>query len=91
MNRSSLGLLVTCLLMLGGCSGKQLVKTETAYQLPPEALMQDCPETAIPANGNNGDLLEVAASLRLDLQECNRKNARLRQWAEEHKAMGKGK
>lgn len=90
MKCSKFGLLALLLLMLGGCSAKPLVRTELVIKLPPEALMQDCPETPIPASGSNGDLLDVAASLRLDLRECNRQNARLRQWAEEHTTMGKG-
>lgn len=89
MTFSKIGLLILCLLMLGGCSAKPTVKTQFSVRLPPAALMQDCPETPIPAEGNNGDLLEVSASLRLDLAECNRQKARLRQWAEEHTAMGK--
>ena len=52
--------------------------------------MQDCPETAIPKSGSNGDLLEVAKMLRLDLAECNRSKARLREWVERERAdMGK--
>jgi hypothetical protein len=47
---------------------------------PPAALLADCPETAIPASGSNGDLLETAKMLRVDLAECNRSKLRLREW-----------
>ena len=54
------------------------------------ALLQDCPETKIPTNGSNGDLLEVAKMLRLDLAECNKSKGRLREWVHQEKAaMGK--
>lgn len=85
-----IGLLPLLLEVLGGCSVKPLVRTETALLRPPAALLQDCPETAIPESGSNGDLLEVAKMLRLDLAECNRSKARLREWIErENAAMGK--
>jgi hypothetical protein len=90
MKRLRLGLLLLPLAVLGGCSAKPLVRTETALLTPPAALLQDCPETAIPESGSNGDLLEVAKMLRLDLAECNRSKARLREWIErENAAMGK--
>ena len=74
MKRLRLGLLLLPLAVLGGCSAKPLVRTETA----------------IPESGSNGDLLEVAKMLRLDLAECNRSKARLREWIErENAAMGK--
>ena len=90
MKRLRLGLLLLLLAVLGGCSVKPLVRTETALLRPPAALLQDCPETAIPESRSNGDLLEVAKMLRLDLAECNRSKARLREWIErENAAMGK--
>lgn len=76
-----LGLLLLLLTMLSACSARPLVKTETVMLIPPSALLMDCPETPIPESGNNGDLLEVARMLRLDLAECNRSKARLREWA----------
>ena len=92
MRPSKLGLPLFLLLMLGGCSAKPLTLTKTVPVLlaPPAALMQDCPETAIPQSGSNGDMLEVAKMLRLDLAECNKSKARLREWvAQEKAAMGK--
>ncbi len=88
MRCSKFGPLVLCLLMVGGCSTSPLVKTEVIQRMPPEVLMQECPETVIPQSGNNGDLLEVAASLRQDLEECNKKLKRLREWAHEHQTPG---
>ena len=88
MRCSKFGPLVLCLLMVGGCSASPLIKTEVVQSLPPPILMQECPETDIPENGNNGDLLEVAVSLRHDLQECNNKLKHLRQWAHEHRQTG---
>ena len=87
---SRLGLPLLFLMLVGGCSTKPLVRTETVLLSPPAGLMQDCPETAIPKSGSNGDLLEVAKKLRLDLAECNRSKARLREWiAQEKAAMGR--
>ena len=44
--------------------------------------MQDCPETVSESEVvNNGDLLELAKMLRLDLAECNKSKERLREWA----------
>jgi hypothetical protein len=42
--------------------------------------LADCPETPLLGSGSNGDLLEAARMLRLDLAECNRGKARLREW-----------
>ena len=89
MKRLRLGLLLLPLAVLGGCSAKPLVRTETALLTPPAALLQDCPETAIPESGSNGDLLEVAKMLRLDLAECNKSKARLREWVQAE-SQGKG-
>ena len=81
MKLSRLGPLLLLLMMLSACSARPLVKTEIVVLIPPSALLMDCPETLIPTSGNNGDLLEVARMLRLDLAECNRSKARLREWA----------
>ena len=90
MKLSKFGLPLLFLILLGGCSTKPLVRTETVLLVPPASLMQDCPETAIPQSGSNGDMLEVAKMLRLDLAECNKSKARLREWvAQEKAAMGK--
>ena len=77
-----LGLPALCLLMLGACSVKPqvIVKTELVILAPPAALLADCPETPIPARGTNADLLTLAKMLRIDLAECNRGKARLREW-----------
>lgn len=80
MKRIMSGLLLLSLLLLGGCSGGTLVKTETVLLQPPAALLASCPETPIPEAGTNGDLLEVAQMQRLDLMECNQKLFRLREW-----------
>jgi hypothetical protein len=58
--------------------------------VPPAALLADCPETPIPASGSNGDLLETARMLRIDLAECNRSKARLREWVEAERQQGDG-
>ncbi len=89
MKLSRLGLLLLSLILLGGCSTKPLVRTETVLLVPPASLMQDCPETSIPKSGSNGDLLEVAKMLRLDLAECNKSKARLREWVQAE-SQGKG-
>lgn len=88
MRCSKFGPLALFLLMVGGCSASPLTKTEVVQRTPPEILMQECPETAIPENGSNGDLLEVAVSLRLDLRECNKKLKRIRAWSHEHQNIG---
>ena len=83
MKFSMFGLPALCLLMLGGCSMSQrpqLVQSATVLLSPPAALLADCPETPIPASGTNGDLLELAKLLRIDLAECSRSKARLREW-----------
>ena len=86
-----IGLLPLLLLMLGGCSVKPIIKTEVVPLVPPAALLADCPETVIPESGSNGDFLEVAKMLRIDLDECNRSKARLREWvATEKMTTGKG-
>ena len=88
MRRSRLGIWLLLPLTLGGCSAKPLTRVETAFLAPPAALLADCPETPIPAGGSNGDLLEAARMLRIDLAECNRSKARLREWAEAVKLTG---
>ena len=82
MKLSRLGPLLPLLMMLSACSAKPLVKTETIVLIPPAALLMDCPETLIPASGSNADLLEVAKLLRIDLAECNKSKARLREWVD---------
>ena len=84
MSLSKLGPLALCLLMLGGCSTKGLsvTRTDTVALVPPSALMADCPETSFPEVKTNGDLLELAIARELDLAECNRSKARLREWVE---------
>jgi hypothetical protein len=82
MKLSRLGLYLLLLPMLGACSARPLTRTETVLLAPPAALLADCPETPVPVSGNNGDLLELARMLRIDLAECNRSKARLREWAE---------
>lgn len=52
---------------------------------PPAVLTEDCPETPRPELVTNGDLLEAARTLRIDMAECNKKNARLREWIEANK------
>ena len=76
-------------MMLGACSNKPLTSREVVIIAPPEALLKNCSETPIPNNGLNGDLLDLAVSQSSDLAECNRKNARLRQWVEQQKSTGK--
>lgn len=76
------GLLALLLLMCGGCSATPLIRTEIVLLAPPAALLADCPETPIPADGSNSDLLEVARMLRLDLAECNQSKARMREWVQ---------
>ena len=83
------GLILLCLLVLGACSNKPLTSREVVIIAPPEALLKNCSETPIPNNGLNGDLLDLAVSQSSDLAECNRKNARLRQWVEQQKSTGK--
>ena len=80
MKRLRLGLLLLLLAVLGGCSVKPIIKTEVVPLVPPAALLANCPETPIPASGSNADLLETAKLLRIDLAECNRSKARLREW-----------
>ena len=77
---SRLGGLLLLLMMLSACSVKPLTRTETVVLAPPSALLANCPETPIPASGSNADLLETAKLLRIDLAECNRSKARLREW-----------
>ena len=89
MRLSTLGLLSLPLLMLGGCSAKPLTRTETILLSPPAALLADCPETQIQESGSNGDFLEVAKMLRIDLAECNRSKARLREWLRTESKKGK--
>lgn len=89
-----LGLPALCLLLFGGCSAKPqiMTRTETVLLSPPAALLANCPETPVPAEGSNGDLLELAQMLRIDLAECNRSKARMREWLKEEKEiMGKEK
>ena len=82
MRRLRLGLYLLFLLMLSGCFGSQLTQAETVLVFPPSPLMQDCPETVSESEVvNNGDLLELAKMLRLDLAECNKSKERLREWA----------
>lgn len=91
MKLSRLGLPALCLLMLGGCSAKPLIRTETVLLSPPAALLADCPETPIPESGSNGDFLEVAKLLRIDLAECNRSKVRLREWIQTERQGKEGK
>lgn len=77
-----LGFLTLPLLMLSGCGGKPLVRTEAVYIMPPAALMQDCPAAEIPAGGNNGDIWETGIAASQALVECNQQLARLREWVQ---------
>lgn len=90
MRHTAPGLTALLLMILGGCSAKPS-RLEVIPVLPPLALLEPCPETLIPERGTNGDLLETAIMLRLDLAACNAQLAILREWRKEHEAMGKGK
>lgn len=80
MNCLRFGLLLPCLLLHGGCSKPPLTQVETLLLIPPAALLADCPQTPVPDQGTNADLLEIARMLRIDLAECNHSKERLRQW-----------
>jgi hypothetical protein len=64
---------------------------EQVLLAPPTALLQECPETPIPASGTNGDLLEMTRMLRIDLAECNQKLSRVREWVAQEKRTMEGK
>jgi hypothetical protein len=83
MKLLNLGLPLLLPLTLGGCSAKTLIRAETVLLSPPTALLANCPETPLSLEGSNGDLLEAARMLRLDLAECNQSKARLREWTEQ--------
>ena len=89
MKLLKLGLILLCLPMLGACSSKPLTSREVVIVAPPEALLKNCPQTPVPNNGLNGDLLDLVLSQTSNLAECNRKNARLREWVEQQKNIGK--
>ena len=90
MKNTALGLLALPLLMLGACSVKPS-RLEVVPLLPPLVHLEPCPETPIPESGTNGDLLQVAAMLRLDLAHCNAQLTILREWRKEHETMGREK
>ena len=77
------GLMLLCMLMLGGCSWKRQPELASPV-LPPQALMQQGPALHIPASGTNGDMLETILSLIADKGEAEKAKERLRQWRKEH-------
>lgn len=50
--------------------------------MPPQALLQDCPQTPIPEFKNNGELFDYLLHVSLDLKECSQSKAKLREWYE---------
>ena len=76
------GLIVLFVLGLTSCSEKPLVKTETSLLMPPQALLQDCPQTPVPEFKNNGELFDYLLYVSLDLKECSQSKAKLREWYE---------
>ena len=68
--------------VLTGCSERPLVKLETLPLNPPQALLQDCPQTPIPEIRTNGELFAHLIQVSLDLQACAQSKQRLREWYE---------
>ncbi|WP_425514717.1 Rz1-like lysis system protein LysC [Aquisediminimonas sediminicola] len=74
-----IGLLSLSLLLSLTACGK---REHPALLPPPQALIEDCPETSIPLE-TTGDLVLKVRSLRVDLSNCNADKGALRIWAQE--------
>ena len=67
---------------LSGCATTEpLVVTRTEKERVPQSLLTPCPVSVL-----NGDTyqaaIELALSLKVDLQECNRRLEDIRRWSE---------
>jgi len=75
-NRTRIGAISLCLMLFTtGC-------TVIERQLPPAALLADCPEPAPPAERTNGALAQSVLDYQTALDRCNDDKAALRAWTE---------
>lgn len=66
-------------LSLTGC-GKAVIKERVIRDVPPAALLMDCPEPKL-AGDTVGALVDHAIDLQEALRQCNRDKSALRNWS----------
>ena len=70
---------MVCVALLGACSTQR--PPEFVRELPPAALLQDCPAVT-EQHATNGQLAATILEYRKALGSCNLDKASLRKWAD---------
>jgi hypothetical protein len=77
------GAILLCLLIFSaGCAQNPLVESrKTEKERPPASLYLQTPVADWPERATNGELIDLARTLRRQVQECNADKASIEKWA----------